>query len=147
MRRRKGFQDPPDDACVVPDAPRNGDGYSYYNIDGDMRRAHRIEWERSNGPIPQGLFVCHSCDNRACVNVSHLFLGTPADNSADCVAKGRSVNASGHRNNNARILDSDIPIIRSLAKEGMRHWEIANRYRVGRSCITRIVSGNRRSAQ
>lgn len=51
--------------------------------------AHRFAWELENGPIPDGMEICHHCDNPSCVRVSHLFLGTHADNMADRAKKGR----------------------------------------------------------
>jgi hypothetical protein len=58
-------------------------------VAGKRVAVHRLAWEFSNGEIPQGMFVCHRCDNPKCFEVSHLFLGTAADNMADKIAKGR----------------------------------------------------------
>ena len=57
--------------------------------------AHRYAWFRENGPIPDGISVCHRCDNPRCVRVDHLWLGTPGDNNRDCWAKGRGASGGG----------------------------------------------------
>lgn len=64
-------------------------GYGRLRVDGVERYAHRYAWESVNGPIPEGMFVCHACDNPPCINPAHLFLGTQADNNRDRIAKGR----------------------------------------------------------
>ncbi len=55
-------------------------------------RTHRVAWEITNGPIPEGMSVCHRCDNRLCCNPAHLFLGTNHDNVKDRDIKGRQRN-------------------------------------------------------
>jgi HNH endonuclease len=86
------------DGCWEWMGTRFDSGYGAFHLKGKLRRAHRVMWEWSNGSTPDGVFVCHHCDNPACVNPVHLFLGTPQDNMTDKVNKGRLVASPGQRN-------------------------------------------------
>lgn len=76
--------------CWEWQAGKDKNGYGSFRIGkGSMKRAPRVAWELKNGPIPNGMVVCHVCDYPACVNPGHLFLGTHGDNMRDMRKKGR----------------------------------------------------------
>ena len=81
-----------DTGCIEWIGAVNRRGYGRIKTPSKTFGAHRLAWELANGPIPDGLCVCHTCDNPPCCNVGHLFLGTTAENVADKIAKGRHPN-------------------------------------------------------
>lgn len=79
--------------CLVYIGPKKGDGYGSVGA-GEL--THRVVWEFTYGPIPEGMCVLHRCDNPPCVRVSHLFLGTRKDNALDRKLKGRGSRGEQH---------------------------------------------------
>ena len=83
--------DETDSACILWEHSVNRRVYGRVWVKELKRQipAHRLAWEKANGPIPKDMLVCHTCDVPACVNVAHLFLGTHTDNARDKISKGR----------------------------------------------------------
>lgn len=114
-------------------------GYGLIKIDGSNKLVHRVTWEFANGPIPEGLFVCHRCDVPACVNPAHLFLGTAKDNMIDMVRKGRNKPgiARGEKNGLAKLDWNSVRQIR--ASQGRSQRSLATEFGVHRDTIGAIL--------
>lgn len=110
--------------------------------------AHRHAWALENGPIPVGMYVCHSCDNPPCVRPEHLFLGTAADNNRDMRVKGRANDVGrppGRRvgwHPNAKLtLEQAMEIRRLYAAGGTSHRRLAAQFGITKGAITQLLTG------
>lgn len=90
--------------------------------------AHRLSYTIHVGSIPEGLVICHKCDNPPCINPNHLFLGTYLDNVQDMRQKGRARDARGELAGNVKTTELAVIHIRELANQGMRYTDIAKIY-------------------
>lgn len=102
--------------------------------------AHRLAWELYYGPIPDGMFVLHTCDVRRCVCPRHLWLGTHADNMADCLSKGRKAHLHGERNGWAKLTREDVLDIRASTDSRSK---IALKYGIHFMHVSRLRGGRR----
>jgi hypothetical protein len=117
-----------------------GDGYGRLSfMGGQLVSAHRLAWELTHGPIPDGLEVLHTCDTPPCINPDHLFLGTQLDNIADKVTKRRQVGPRGDRMWKAKLTWSVVAAIRAAFASGVTETELGKTYGVYTSTIERIV--------
>lgn len=128
--------------------------YGHIKLNGKDVAAHRLSYELTNGPIPEGMFVCHTCDNRSCVRPDHLFLGTPRDNIQDASRKGRLPTGErsyarlrpelvkrGITHYKARLTEGDVRHIRDRYAAGASQKALARTYRVTQANISAIVQG------
>lgn len=158
------------DACWPWAAGRRGRGdYGGFCAGGRALRSHRVAYALAVGPIPTGMFVCHRCDNPPCCNPAHLFVGTAADNKADCVAKARhatgdrtrpetrakgersgmrrhpEVARRGEKSNLAKLTDAQAAALLRDVRAGMSYREASALYGISYSQAYRIDRGTRRA--
>lgn len=142
-----------DSGCWEWQSVINQSGYGVLTTNGKLIRVHRLAWEIYNGSIPEGLFVCHKCDNRKCCNPDHLFLGTAKDNSQDALKKGRVGNSEKHKERGlkyniygekhccAKLTKQQVLEIRNLKAQGLRAKEISKFFDVKIDTIFDILKG------
>ncbi len=151
--------------CWLWTASRMVSGYGQFGIrKGVLTGAHRMAWKLTFGAIPDGLLVCHKCDNKLCVRPDHLFLGTASDNVHDMIAKGRhsgitkpesfrrgekhhwrlhpEMTLKGGLNPNAKLTTEQVIAIRERGTAGsMPRKEIAAEYGVATALVGQILRG------
>lgn len=131
-------------------------GYGIYLVRGwgkRTSRTHRIAYELTYGPIPDDLYACHHCDNPACCNPNHIFIGTQKDNMQDAARKNRTSKGDTswshlHRDHypvgescpNAKLTDNLVREIRTSYSSGMSTYKLAQRFNVSSHTIWTVIS-------
>lgn len=149
--------------CWLWTASKYGNGYGMFYLGQKIVGAHRASWQLFKGGIPSGLFVLHKCDNPACVNPSHLFLGTQKENISDMHKKKRSGwhndpqglakkmsaalrgknGAKGERNPAAKLTKAQVYKIKGLLAKGCSQQKIGEIFGVCQSTIGNIKTGKK----
>lgn len=114
-------------------------GHGQFGLGQRKVGAHRFAYTQVFGGIPAGMHICHTCDNRKCLNPNHLFAGSNADNMADRNKKGRA--ARGPQNGRAKLTEADVISIRDGYATGLAsHRSLAREYGVGHRTIGSVVN-------
>jgi hypothetical protein len=130
-----------EDTCWIWLGQPSAGGYGAFLVggrNGKIWKAHRYSYFMAYGPIPNGIDVLHKCDVRDCVNPSHLFLGTHADNMTDMKRKGRQSRLKGSNNGQCHLTEDDVRAIRASEES---QTALAARYGVIQAHISRIKRG------
>lgn len=136
-------------SCWLWEAGTRGKtGYGSFKYNKKVIDSHRMVWILTFGEIPTGMYICHTCDNRLCVNPSHLFLGTPKDNWLDGVNKGR-ISLSHPKKFENNYISSQRKIKVEDAKEIVMLYknteitqdQLGKRYNISSRAVRYILSG------
>jgi predicted XRE-type DNA-binding protein len=116
-------------------------GYGQISINWKKYLSHRIVYELTYGEIPEGMCICHKCDNRKCCNPEHLFLGTHQDNSNDMIAKGRQFHPIGELSSNRKLTEKDVLEIRRLySTNNYSTRQLTKIFKISQTNISLIVN-------
>lgn len=126
-----------DEECWIWKSSVNKNGYGKFGV----TTAHRMSYILFVGNIPDGMLVCHTCDNPPCVNPKHLFLGNNLDNIRDCVNKGRQHKQGGEDSHNHKLTWNIVLDMRTMHNNGVLKKDIAEKYNISRSHVSRITLG------
>jgi hypothetical protein len=122
--------------CIEFEGGHDSWGYGVVSQGTTLVGAHRVEWAKRKGEIPDGLHVLHKCDNPGCINIDHLFLGTHQDNMKDRDAKGRQHSGL------TRLTEDEVRKIKHLLTTTRRTLEdIGNEFYVTKYAIWDIKHG------
>lgn len=125
-----------DAGCWEYTGPKDPQGYGVLTKWKNPEKIHRTAYKHHKGEIPAGMFVCHHCDNRSCINPEHLFLGTPLDNTRDMIAKGR--NCHGERHHQSKVSALQVEVIRASKMKGRI---LAGIYGLSEAAVSLIRNG------
>ena len=134
--------------CIIFQGAKDKDGYGWQRKVGE-RKAHRVAYVLANGPIPNGLWVLHKCDNPSCVNPDHLYLGDGFQNMKDRKDRGRNTgwkmpSRYGEANSNCKLSNEQVLEIRQRYKRGLTK-ALATQYGVCDQTILRIARKEKRN--
>lgn len=128
--------------CWIYTGAKTRDGYGVLGVGrGNQVRAHRASYQAFRGPIQTGILVCHTCDTPLCIRPSHLFLGTPKDNTRDMIVKGRRTTLAGAKHPMAKLSDMQVHDIRRLRDEGRSLSSIAALYGITFQYVSALSKG------
>jgi hypothetical protein len=129
-------------ACWPWMGSKNAKGYGTFAAGHNTNLlAHRVSFAIANGRTPKRQMVCHSCDNPACVNPAHLWLGNHQTNADDMVSKGRAPRPLGERHHSAKLTPAKVRRIRArYAAGGVTTIKLGAEYGVSHQVIHRIIS-------
>lgn len=119
----------------------DSNGYGHMSIRAKHCAAHRLAWEFTNGPVPDGRWVLHHCDNPPCCNPAHLYIGHHAENTLDAIERDRYKHGELHPR--AKLTKKQVDEIRRLRKEGWKYRDLAEKFGVSITTAQQAFTGAR----